>query len=68
MEKLSKEQKSAIELLIEELRNELASYFKERKLSFSNRQLFSFVLNIPFIFGIIADGRKIIKNNIKTVI
>jgi len=68
MERLSTEKKHAFELLLKELRNELTPYFKEKGLSFSNRQLFSFVLNMPFIFGINADGRSNIKNNIKTIL
>ncbi|MCF8297841.1 MAG: hypothetical protein K9J13_09885 [Saprospiraceae bacterium] len=68
MENISKDKLIEFESFIKELRGSLQLYFDERKLSFSNRQLFSFVLNLPFVFGINADGRSSIKENARRII
>jgi hypothetical protein len=58
MENLTANQKEKFHDLLKSLRNDLHPYLEDRNLEFTNKQLFSFVLNLPFIIGIYADEKQ----------
>lgn len=68
MENISKDKLIEFESFIKEIRESLQPYLDKKGLIFSNRQLFSFVLNLAFAFGLNSDGRSSIKENIRRII
>jgi len=64
---ISRDKINAFESLTNEFRKILKPYTDFKNLELSNKQVYSYIFNLPFIFGIIADGKQSISESMNRI-